>query len=109
MASTHQRSASTVDRRSATLGGVPSRVSSTRARDYERPSVRDNGSPVLSDSIPKGDDDENDMPKFENHIRETQKKRERTTITTTERIVRRSPVKESANAGNRAEPDRQRK
>ena len=104
MTSLHYRSASVTDRRSTHLSNGPSRVNSTRARDYERPSAREGSSPVLTD-------DPNNNPadgthrhsKSENRLSGFERRRERSTITTTETVftTRRSPKKENSNIDNR--------
>ncbi|KAJ9655066.1 gamma tubulin complex Spc97/GCP2 subunit Alp4 [Neophaeococcomyces mojaviensis] len=93
MNSAHHRSASATERRSAHANGLPSRVNSTRVRDYERPQVHENGSPVLSDH---DFDNENGVKSVK--YATTERRRERHTITTTETYgtrARRSPVKDA--------------
>lgn len=98
MNSAHFRSASATDRRTSHANGLPSRLNSGRVRDYERPSVHENGSPVL----PDGFDTEGD-PHASNHmVGGTERRKERHTITTTETYrTRRSPVKDTFDGGGR--------
>jgi hypothetical protein len=100
MASGHHRSASTIDRRAATTSGAPSRVSSTRTRDHQRPSGRDDGSPVLSENFPSTGGDENPSGSHETQAKNSERWGERIHITSTERVVRRRPVRASLNSGS---------
>ena len=104
MASVHHRSASTIDRRAATTSGAPSRVTSTRTRDHQQPSGRDDGSPVLSENFPNTSGDENPSRSHETHTKNSEKWRERIHVTSTERIVRRCPVRTSLNSGSHIDP-----
>jgi len=97
MNSAHARSASATDRRPHT-NGLPSRVSSARVRDYERPSVRENGSPVLLD----GFENEQESRATEYLASGTERRKEKHTVTTTETYrTRRSPVKDTFDGGGR--------
>jgi gamma-tubulin complex component 2 len=103
MTSLHYRSASATDRRSAQFSNGTTRVNSSRATRDERPFARDPGSPVLPDGF--GD------PVYGTHVASNAEKRlsglehrrrEKSTITTTETIyTRRSPKKEPSNTGGR--------
>lgn len=110
MASSHTRAASNADRRSVNAAAQPSRAASLRARDYEKPFVRDDGSPVPPE--PQGNDfaTERAFDKTRRQTNDFERKIERTFTTTKEKVIRtRSPVKESVSAGNRGEPDRTRR
>lgn len=103
MSSSHYRSASATERRSATANGMHTRTGSTRMRDYERPSVRENGSPVLLDAFENVSDVASVARKFQLHER----RRERTTTTTTEsQYTRHSPVRDNLRAVSRNASDR---
>ena len=103
MTSLHYRSASATDRRSTHVSNGPSRVNSTRARDYEGPSARDSGSPALSDGVNDHAEGTHRHSKSENRISGVERRREKSTVTTTETIftTRRSPKKENSNIDNR--------
>ncbi|KAK5095059.1 gamma tubulin complex Spc97/GCP2 subunit Alp4 [Exophiala xenobiotica] len=98
MNSAHYRTTSATDRRTSHANGLPSRVGSTRVRDYERPSVHENGSPVLPDGF-----DQEDEPKSAKQVLGgTERRKERHTAITTETIrSRRSPVKDTFDGGGR--------
>ena len=81
MNSAHYRSASATERRSAHANGLPSRVSSTRFADYERPQVQENGSPVLTEH---GFDNGDELNPKSVKYATTERRKERHTITTTE-------------------------
>jgi hypothetical protein len=107
MGSIHHRSASNNDRRSGTFAGPTSRVNSTRARDYERPSTRESASPIISDAYASGQDGANG---FASPDRVIERRREKNTITTTERLTtRRSPRKDQERNNGRDDMDRQRR
>ncbi|KAK5044370.1 hypothetical protein LTR84_011320 [Exophiala bonariae] len=102
MTSIHYRSGSATDRRSSHLPNGPSRVSSTRARDYERPSVRDTASPSVADSHAEQPDIAHKHSKSEPRFSGVERRKEKTTITTTDTVyTRRSPKKEGPNAENK--------
>ncbi|KIX02644.1 uncharacterized protein Z518_08586 [Rhinocladiella mackenziei CBS 650.93] len=102
MTSLHYRSASATDRRSARLSDAPSRVDSTRAREYERPSARDSGSPILPDGYSDAADGVHKPSKNENRFSGLDRRREKTTVTTTETVLsRRSPKKDKPSAESR--------
>lgn len=98
MSTAHYRSTSTAERRTSHTNGLPSRVTSTRIRDYERPSVQESGSPVLQDGFENGNDDEMRSTKWV--VTGTERRKERYTTTTTETYrTRRSPVKDTFDGG----------
>jgi len=107
MASLHHRSASAVDRHSAGTNGGPSRVNSTRARDYERPYVRETGSPTFSESV----SNVNGFSKHADRYTDTERRREKTRITTTETYLskRSSPKKGAKSIVNQEQQDPQRR
>lgn len=110
MASSHSRSASTADRRSINAGGITSRAAPTRAREYEKPFVRDDGSPILSETSASAVGVERAFEKSNRQTSDFERRTERTFTTTKEKAIRtRSPVKESASTGNRREPERARR
>ena len=89
-------------------GGVP-KPASLRAREYEKPYVRDDGSPVVSETYANGlsSDGAHERPAKNISSQDYEKRVERTTKTTRDRVIRtRSPVKESASAGNRGVPEK---
>lgn len=92
----HHRTTSATERRASHMNGMPSRVSSTRIRDYERPSVHENGSPVL----PDGSENEESPRATRYAVGGTERTREKSTVTTTETYrTTRSPVKNLYDAG----------
>lgn len=98
MASLHYRSASATERRSAHPSAAPSRVNSVRARDYERPSARDAGTPIYPTAYSEVGDGVHKHSKSENLFSGIEKRREKSTVTTTETLLtRRSPRKETLN------------
>lgn len=99
MTSLHYRSGSATDRRSSHLPNGPSRVNSTRARDYERPSVRDNGSPSVTDAYTEQSESAHKHSKSEPRSSGVERRKEKITVTTTDTVyTRRSPKKEASNA-----------
>lgn len=107
MTSVHHRSVSNNERRSGVFGGPTSRVNSIRARDYERPSARESVSPKIPDSFAFGNDGANG---FVSPERVVERRREKNTITTTERLTtRRSPQKDQDRNYGRDDSDRQRR
>ena len=106
MSSTHSRnvSASATDRRSVNLGGTGSRYMSTRTSDYEKPHVRDSGSPVPSDVYGNGSSTGGLSQKLRRDVNEKEYRSDRTVVTTKERIVTtKSPAKASVEAGTRGD------
>jgi hypothetical protein len=100
MTSQHHRSASATERKSITGN---SRVNSTRAREYERRSMHEAGTPASMDEVENGGGHEDFTNRHERKFNGTEKRREKTTITTTETfLTRRSPLKEGANIANRS-------
>jgi hypothetical protein len=107
MTSVHHRSVSNNERRSGVFGGPTSRVNSIRARDYERPSARESVSPKIPDAYEFGQDGANGFVSPETVV---ERRREKNTITTTERLTtRRSPQKHHERNYGRDDPDRQRR
>jgi gamma-tubulin complex component 2 len=102
MTSTHYRSASATDRRSAQFPSGTSRVASNRTRD-DRPFTRDTGSPVLPNGFNDPTPGEYGTSKAERRLSGLEtRRREKTTVTTTDTIyTKRSPKKDSINAGLR--------
>src|SRR2546429_6477515 len=110
MASSHSRNASTADRRSINAAGLSSRGAPVRAREHEKPYVRDDGSPILSENSADPADVERAFNKQKRQTNDLERRTERTFTTTKEKAIRtRSPVKESASIGNRKEPSRVRR
>ena len=108
MATSHSRNTSAADRRSMNAGGVP-RAAPSRAKEYEKPYVRDDGSPVVSETYTNGfnNDGAHERPTKNPSSQDYEKRVERTTTTTRDKVIRtRSPVKESASAGNRGIPEK---
>lgn len=105
MSSQHYRSASATERRSAT---GPSRVNSTRVREDERSPMHDAGSPVLADGLEENNNNSDEsLRKYEKRVNGTDRRREKTTVTTTETyLTKRSPLKEGSNVANRNPIDR---
>ena len=92
MDSTRGRPASAAERRNNAGSTTPSRANSTQAGRYE--GHAENGS-FIPASETNGD-----------HKNVSERRKERTTVTTTEKLTRRSPVKDSMSAGNRVSTDR---
>ena len=110
MASSHSRNASATDRRSVNNSGAVSRAASIRAREYDKPFVRDDGSPMPSENQQNGTGADRAFEKLSRRTSDTERRTERVYTTTKERVVRKgNPVKEFASAGNRGEPDKARK
>lgn len=109
MASSYSRNASTADRRSINAG-ITSRTASVRAREHEKAFIRDDGSPIMSENSANNGNADRVFDKSSRHTNDFERRTERTFTTTKEKAIRtRSPVKESASAGNRREPDRARR
>jgi gamma-tubulin complex component 2 len=105
MASSFSRTASTSNRRSANTNGTKSRVSNSRAGDY--------ADPTQHGELPPKDYEEfvteKGSKRLSRDLTTTERRVEKKNVVTREKIIRRSPVKESSSAGNRGEIDRQRK
>lgn len=102
----HFRSASATERRSANAGPGPSRVNSTRVRDYERSAGRESASPVSTGPAETGYGDQENPRRRGQQLDLGERRREKTTIKTTETyLTKRSPLKESASTGGRGNPD----
>lgn len=107
MSSAHYRSISANERRSAP-NVILTRATSTRARDHERPYVRENGSPIMSDGFKAAKDTENPRRR-ESRNDGIEIWREKSTVAITEKYAtRRSPMKDAANLSNRGAPERNR-
>ncbi|KAK7888265.1 gamma tubulin complex Spc97/GCP2 subunit Alp4 [Exophiala xenobiotica] len=101
MTSLHYRSASATDRRSAQPLSGPSRVNSVRTREYERASARDSGSPVFPDGYSDAPDGHKHT-KSENRFSGLDRRKEKSTVTTTETLITRiSPRKATTTHENR--------
>lgn len=98
MASTHSRTVSAAEnRRSATLGGPRTRVHSLRVGDGEKNAQNDSPSSNGGENIP----DEKSTERRTKHVSATERRLERNTTITKERIVKtRSPVKQNSAAGD---------
>ena len=107
MASTHMRTISAGDRRSAAGSVAASRITATRS-GYERPSVRENGSPILSDDLANGQVYEEYERRNGSEPKVLERRRERHTVTTTDKTIHRSPIKGVGTAGNYRQTDRDR-
>jgi hypothetical protein len=104
MNSQHHRSASATERKSITGN---SRVNSTRAREYERHSAQEAGTPVSMDEVENSGNHEDFTKRHESKFNGTERRREKTTVKTTETfLTRRSPLKEGVNVANRSPVDR---
>lgn len=102
MTSLHYRSASATDRRSTNFSSGPSRINSTRAREHDRPSARDSGSPLLPDGFGDSPDGTHKHSRNDSRLSGLERRREKSTVTTTETILtRRSPKKDSSNSDAR--------
>lgn len=101
MTSLHYRSASATNGRNAHVSSGPSRVNSVRTRDYERPTLRDGNSPTVPDGSSEPGDSAHKHSKSENRFSGVERRKERTTVTTTETITRRSPRKETLQSSAR--------
>ncbi|KAK5081551.1 gamma tubulin complex Spc97/GCP2 subunit Alp4 [Lithohypha guttulata] len=87
--------ASATERRASHTNGLPPRSNTTRQREYERPSVLENGSPVMEDGF------EEDVSRSTNYAT-TERRKARYTVNTTETYrSRRSPVKDTFDGGGK--------
>ena len=104
MSSQHFRSASATERKTA---AGTARVNTNRAREYERHSMHETGSPISVDGMENGNSYDDASRKHEKKMNGTDRRREKTTITTTETfLTKRSPLKEGANVTNRSPLER---
>ncbi|EXJ90598.1 hypothetical protein A1O1_03701 [Capronia coronata CBS 617.96] len=102
MASLHYRSASATERRSTHHPDGTSRVNSTRTQNYERPFARDADSPIYPTAYSEVGEGTHKHSKSENRFSGLERRREKSTVTTTETLLtRRSPRKETSNAESR--------
>jgi hypothetical protein len=110
MASSFSRTGSTSNRRSANINGTRSRVSTSRASEYEEPKVQHGDlSPKDYESSLHERQSERRSNRLSRDLNTTEWRTEKKNVVTREKILKRSPVKESAGAGNRGENDRQRR
>ncbi|KIW57301.1 hypothetical protein PV05_05870 [Exophiala xenobiotica] len=101
MTSLHYRSASATDRRSTQPLNGPSRVNSARTREYERASARVSDSPVFPDGY-SDTPDGHKHTKSENRFSGLDRRKEKSTVTTTETLITRiSPRKATTTNENR--------
>lgn len=104
MSAQHFRSASATERKTATGA---SRVNPNRARDYERNSLYETGSPISVDGMENVDNHEDAPWKYERRVNGTDRRREKTTITTTGTyLTKRSPLKDGAGVAKRTPVER---
>ena len=104
MTSQHYRSVSATERKPATGS---SRVNSNRAREYERRSMHETDSPISVDGMENANNFDDASKKYDKRVNGSERRREKTTITTTESwLTKRSPLKEGANTANRTPVDR---
>lgn len=107
MNSQHHRSASAAERRSATASAGPARVTSSRYRDYNRHSQHDNGADADEDEEDFVEDTGAFHSRRDKRASASERRREKTTITTTETyLTRRSPLKDGYNTANRGTADK---
>lgn len=106
MASSFSRTGSTSNRRSANVNGTRSRLSTSRTGEYVEPILQP------EDMSPKDQENpvnERSSKRFSKDLKTTERRVEKKTVLTREKIIRRSPVKESTSAGNRGDVERQTK
>lgn len=110
MASIPSRTTSGYEKRTSGSIGARSRVASSRAGDVEKASTHEEESPAHSENRAGMKGHSTGSKRLSRDINASERRTERTTTTTKERLqVRtRSPVKESAGAGNRREVERER-
>lgn len=110
MATSFSRTGSTSNRRSANLNGARSRASTNRAGEYEEPILQheDVSSRDYESATNEGNPERGSKP-FSRELDTTERRIEKKSVVTREKIIRRSPIKESSSAGNRGDLDRQRK
>lgn len=108
MSGIHQRSVSATERRSTNVNTGPSRVNSKRAKDNERPFIRDSGARPASFDYESNGNGDRDFQGHETQVNGTEHRRTKSTITTTETyITRRSPVKEGKSTRSRGTAENQ--
>ena len=104
MSSQHFRSASATERKPATGA---SRVDSKRAREHERNSLYETGSPLSIDEMKNATNYDDGTWKYERKVNGTDRTREKTAITTTETyLTKRSQLKGGTNFANRSPVER---
>ncbi|KAK6383456.1 gamma tubulin complex Spc97/GCP2 subunit Alp4 [Exophiala oligosperma] len=96
MASLHYRSASATDRRGTQFSSGPARVNSAKYQDYERASARDTASPIFPDGYSEAPDGRHKHTKSENRFSGLDRRKEKSTITTTETFITRTSPKKGA-------------
>lgn len=108
--SSNARDSLRLDQKSSNANGSRPRVPSSRAAEFEKP-FREDSSPAPFESIGSQRRNETGSKRLSKEYRTADERRtEKTQTTMRERIhvITRSPVKESATAGNRGEPGRDR-
>ncbi|RMZ80830.1 hypothetical protein DV737_g2853, partial [Chaetothyriales sp. CBS 132003] len=96
MSSYHFRSASAVERKSSHANAGHARVNSARSGDYKRAFVQESGSPVSSEGAGNGFDRGTTLKRHDKVFHTEEKRREKTTITTVERLIsQRSPSRQT--------------
>lgn len=106
MASSFSR---TSNRRSANISGTRSRVSTSLAGDYaETPPHHEDVSPEDYEEAMDDRNTERTSKQYRRDLSTTERRNEKKSVVTTEKRIRRSPVKDSSSAGNRGDDGRQR-
>ena len=107
MAFVPSRTTSAHEKRTSTSNSARSRVASSRAGDAEKVSTRNEGSPVQLESGQNMKGYSAGAKRLSREVSSSERRTERTTTTTKDKLYMRtrSPVKESASAGNRKVPE----
>jgi gamma-tubulin complex component 2 len=111
MATSFSRAASTSNRRSANIHGTRSRVSSSRVGDHAEAQQQheEDTSPKDSEEAVNDGNAERSSKRYSRDLVTSERRVERKKVVTREKVIRRSPVKESSSAANRGDLERQRK
>ncbi|KAF7502579.1 hypothetical protein GJ744_005470 [Endocarpon pusillum] len=106
MASSFSRAS---NRRSANISGTRSRLSTSLAEDYvETPPHYEDVPPKEYEESMDDRNTERTSKLLRRDLSTTERRNEKRSVVTREKLVRRSPVKDSSNAGNRLDDGRQR-
>lgn len=106
MASSFSRAS---NRRSANISGTRSRLSTSLAEDYvETPPYHEDVPPKEFEEAMDDRTTERTSKLLRRDLSTTERRNEKRSVVTREKVVRRSPVKDSSSAGNRLDDGRQR-
>lgn len=98
MASMFSRTGSTSNRRSANMAGTRTRASISRTDDSEAIRPQDSISSAGHDTILRDRSHDKASKRFSNDLTNIDRRTERRTIVTNEKMIRKSPVKQNAGA-----------